>query len=582
MLAQSSERASDEQVAAWFSAAQHDKVAGNLAAAAAGYQKIIHARPDLAEARSNLGVIYYLQGRYQDALVQFSEARRLRPDLEVPLIFSGICHEKMHQYAQAVPVLLEALRARPAQSEIGFYLALSYSGLGQESRANEWFEKFAAQNTSDAEALYQLGASDLRLSSDQFHAAGADRFLFARKQADLGDEQNNAAAIVRARYEQAIALRPDYPNLHWRLARVILRAGDRQAALSALQGELALQPEHVPALLLASELDQDAAVGVDSAVAAIPHDDAAFAAGLRQKRAPALAWLNSIVEMQKLQDTATSVTHGWPKLGALDQTLEALWLSIRSRADEDWALDVYVRCRIARGELPQLRVQLESLIKAKPAWLTPRFFLGDVFRRLSLAAYAQMVELDPAGYRTLLIEAETLEAAHNDEEAEKAYRAALSARPDAAGIHYRLCALQLRRRHVQPAIAECRQELAADEYHTGARVALAEAYLEERQPAQALPLLRRALDEEPRRASALLALARAYVMLVQPAQAAAAFEQALKISPDEVSAHYQLAQIYQDLGRDADAEREFAVVRRLRERRRVPLHSSPDLSAAPR
>jgi tetratricopeptide (TPR) repeat protein len=588
--AQVQERAStDEQVAEWFSAAQRAKAAGNLALAEGEYHKVIRARPDLAEARSNLGIVYYLQGRCDDALVQFRQALRVRPGLEVPLVFSGICHQKMHQYEQAIPLLEQALRARPTQSEIYLYLGLSYSGLGNEARANEWFEKFAGENPSDTEALYQLGGSYLQLSSKELDTAGADPFLFARTQAELGEAQNNPVAAVRARYEQAISLRPDYPNLHWRLARVLLRGEAVQAARSALAGELQVQPEHVPALLLAAEIDRQTEhaergrelLALDTAVAAVPRNDNQFAAGLAKARNVTLGWLNSVIEMEEPREASASAIPGWPRMTDLSQTLDSLWKSMPSGVDNDWALDIYTRCRISRGELQLVRGQLESVIQAKPGWLMPRFLLGDVYRRLALGTFARMVELDPKGYQAMLIEAETLDSARRDEEAEKAYRAVLLARPEASGIHYRLCALLLRRRRLPEAIAECQRELASDAFHTQARVALAEAYLEQHQPEQALPLLRRAVEEDSRLASAFLALARAYRMLAQPAPAAAAFERALKIAPDDLGAHYQLAQTFQELGRDSEAEREFGVVRRLRARRRAPLRAPAEPSVVP-
>jgi Tfp pilus assembly protein PilF len=48
------------------------------------------------------------------------------------------------------------------------------------------------------------------------------------------------------------------------------------------------------------------------------------------------------------------------------------------------------------------------------------------------------------------------------------------------------------------------------------------------------------------------------------------FERALKLMPEDVNAHYQLAQTYQELGRAEEADREFAIVKRLRTKYRAP------------
>jgi tetratricopeptide (TPR) repeat protein len=52
--------------------------------------------------------------------------------------------------------------------------------------------------------------------------------------------------------------------------------------------------------------------------------------------------------------------------------------------------------------------------------------------------------------------------------------------------------------------------------------------------------------------------------------AAASLEQAIRYRPDLVQAHLQLAQAYQKLGRDADASREFAIVRELNRKEAQP------------
>jgi tetratricopeptide (TPR) repeat protein len=52
--------------------------------------------------------------------------------------------------------------------------------------------------------------------------------------------------------------------------------------------------------------------------------------------------------------------------------------------------------------------------------------------------------------------------------------------------------------------------------------------------------------------------------------AIASFEQAIRYRPDLVQAHLQLAQTYRKLGREADASREFAIVRELNQKEAQP------------
>lgn len=570
---------SDDQVAVWFTAAQRAKASGDLAQAETDYKKVILARPDLAEARSNLGLVHYVQGRYDDALKQFEQALRLKPGLETPLLFSGICYQKMGKYDKAVTFFQRLLATPHWPSEADLYLALSYSGLGDEERAYEWFDKFVAVNPKDAEALYQLGGSYLRLSSKNVAKVSKDSFLFARTQAELGELLNRPMEALCARYEEAISLRPSYPNLHWRLARLWLSDGNTARAQSALAEELTVEPDHIPTLLMIAELkrrsgevsgERESLARVDSIAAAIPRSDRDFAALAQARPARAVSFLNVLLEMGEFSKTPTVQVPTWPALADLDQTLETLWKNEKWRVGGDWPLEVYARARMARNEFTLLCDQLTALSRQSADWEMPRYLLAEVYRRLSVNTYARMAEVEPDGYRTLLLKAETLDDAHYYSDAAKTYRAAMSARPDAAGIHYRLGLLLLNERQLSEAISEFEQELVLDPRNTQARVALGEAYVEQYQLEKAVPILHRAIEEDPKAPSAFLSLARAYLMQGDPSAAAPMFERALKLMPEDVNAHYQLAQTYQELGRAEEADREFAIVKRLRTKYRAP------------
>lgn len=565
--------ASDAEVAAWFTKAQVAKANGNLSLAEANYRLVIRARPELAEARSNLGVVHFLQGRCSDALSQFQQALRMKPELDVPLLFSGFCYEENHQYGNAVTILERALAKHPAQSEAFLYLGLSYSGLGREDRANEWFERFVATNPKDAHGLYQLGGSYLRLASDHAERSYADRFIFASAQAEIGELLSRSGAVLRTRYEEAISLRPSYPVLHWRLARLLVRQGDAPHAQAALAQELTLQPEFVPALMMIAELQRDSGeetreretlARIGSIAQSIPRDDRGLADLVQAQPDRGTLLLNTILEMSAPPMKSAAEVWNWLPAAKLDWTLKTIWRRVKSHPRQDWPLEVYARARMAREETKLLRDQLDSLCKQDSVWGMPNYLLAKVYQKLALDTYTRMAEVDSRGYWTLLLKAESQEYVHLDSDAENTYRDASRARPGAVGIHYRIGRLLLKKHQTTDAIAEFEQELATDPHNSSASTALGEAYVEDRQLGKAIPLLLRAIDEDPKTSSAYLVLARAYLMQEKPRAAATMFERALKLAPENVNAHYQLAQTYQDLGRQEEAEREFATVKKLR------------------
>ena len=83
-------------------------------------------------------------------------------------------------------------------------------------------------------------------------------------------------------------------------------------------------------------------------------------------------------------------------------------------------------------------------------------------------------------------------------------------------------------------------------------------------------ILRRSLERKPDFAASHALLGKIQLGESKLEAAAASFEQAVRFRPDFTQAHLQLAQTYRKLGREADAAREFAIVRRLKEKEAEP------------
>jgi hypothetical protein len=154
-------------------------------------------------ARSDLGIVYYLKLLSARPLlrrvgtVSAGSAGSSRPPSTVGF-FRHLPPENSPLPTGCSRTRASAASSAP-QSEIYFYLALSYSGLGNEARANPWFEKFTDQTRRIRKPCINWVGSYLRLSSEKLDTAAVDPFPFARTQAELGEAQANAAAVVRAR-----------------------------------------------------------------------------------------------------------------------------------------------------------------------------------------------------------------------------------------------------------------------------------------------------------------------------------------------------------------------------------------------
>src|SRR5205823_12086433 len=98
---------------------------GDFPAAIREYQGCIAARPDRAEARSNLGAILAKLGRYQEAIDQYQAALKVAATEITPrLRFNlALAFYKSFQIAEAASELETLHRTQPADLNIALLLA---------------------------------------------------------------------------------------------------------------------------------------------------------------------------------------------------------------------------------------------------------------------------------------------------------------------------------------------------------------------------------------------------------------------------------------------------------------------------
>ncbi len=572
----SSTTATDEQVTLWFQAAREAHAGGDLPRAATQYEKVLRARPEIAEVYSNLGVVYYLQGRYPDASAQFEDALARKPDLFVSLLFSGMSHARMRQYEKAIPRLEQALSEQPDGYEALYYLGVAHARSERPSHANTHFERLVELNPEDIEALNELGKNYLQLSTASFKRqdSSAEGYLFFRTLAQLAETQGETPQKIQRYYERALEARPSYPNIRWELAQVLVRGNDLKGAAARLSRQVELEPNHVPALLTLAGIHDKLGEGgswaqlVDQArtiARSIPTTDTSFSELLRSDPALAVSFLNVLLLLESgtLDASATQFIRRQPKVGDLEKTLDQLEGIVKDPPRNDWFQEVYFRCRMEQGELRLARDQLRGLRERFPDWPMPYYLLGKIYEKLSFATQRRMVELDPGGYRTHLLSAAVLEARDRDDEAIEAYRAALQAEPDVPGVHYQLGMALTRTMRLDEAISEFQKELEVDPYHVLAQVRLGEIYVYQREHEKAIPGLRAALELDSKSAAAHGALGRAYLLARRVDEAAEMLARSVKLDPDDKQTRYQLSIAYRRQGRREEADREFAVFTKL-------------------
>lgn len=233
-------------------AAEH----GDLDRAATVYKQIVKLEPRLAEARSNLGMIYFTQRKFREAGQAFEEALRLQPRLAQPSIFLGITRAELGQCHQATPLLNDSF-VRPLTPElhrlIGLQSVRCYDKLGKPLKAVEVLLHLRREYPSDPDVLYSAARFYSDLSTDALLAlrrANPDSYRFHQMLGEIMEmrgDYTRAEAHLRAALEQ----NPDTPGLHYELGKIILLAPHdadaRERAKKEFEAELAVSPDSAAA-----------------------------------------------------------------------------------------------------------------------------------------------------------------------------------------------------------------------------------------------------------------------------------------------------------------------------------------------
>ncbi len=187
----------------------------------------------------------------------------------------------LDDYYGAIHLLEEVLGNGHAFADVHHLLGLSRSFLGQHERAVSHYDRALEINPGYFEALIHRGMALIELGRDEeaqesFRRAANQNIdspsglpghvaaALANEHARLGEAYVEAGAMRGAveQYRRAVELGPNFPDLRYRLARLLLECGEALAAREELERVVRDRPQFIDALAslgLARYLSGDAA-----------------------------------------------------------------------------------------------------------------------------------------------------------------------------------------------------------------------------------------------------------------------------------------------------------------------------------
>ncbi|HEX4071911.1 MAG TPA: tetratricopeptide repeat protein [Planctomycetaceae bacterium] len=205
------------------------------------------------EYHNSLGNVYRTLGRPADAIEEFREALRLKPNFSIAYNNLGIALADCGQNRGAVACFEQALQLDPRNLQAWMNLGSAFADLGKTPNAAICFERAIEIEPNQGEAFARLGRCRAQLGRADESIAAYERAI-----ALLGDSapvpllKDVASAYLEGGrspqaeiiYRQAIARSPHDPNLLLNLAQSLKDQEKHEEAIEWYQRGVALDPQN--------------------------------------------------------------------------------------------------------------------------------------------------------------------------------------------------------------------------------------------------------------------------------------------------------------------------------------------------
>ncbi|MGH9338983.1 MAG: tetratricopeptide repeat protein [Acidobacteriota bacterium] len=212
------------------------------AEAAKAYEKLRQLDPQSAEVQARLGLIYFQQGSFAQAVPALQRALKLKPDLPNARIIQAMSLSELGRYQEALPGLEFGFR-QASDSALrrlaGLHLQRAYTGLQRDSQAVEVALQLMRLYPEDPEVLYhssRLYANFAYLTMRKLSEVASDSVWMHQAAGDMYESQGSHELAI-TEYRHILALDPGRPGVHFRLGRALVAHSQRSNTPAELQAE---------------------------------------------------------------------------------------------------------------------------------------------------------------------------------------------------------------------------------------------------------------------------------------------------------------------------------------------------------
>ena len=247
-----------EPVQQLFEQAQKARAQGDLVEAEQKYQAVIQQAPQMASAYHNLGIVYFMQRKYPDAVASLKKALKLKPSLSGAQVMLGLSYYELYDLDEACAALEAALKTTPGDANALLYLGKAQLQKREYRAAQRTFEKLIEIKPKDPEVLYDLSLTHMKLMLENVNRLGEaspGSYLFSLLLAQDAEARNDDESAIK-NYREALALRgkEEVVGIHYALGSVYAKVGRYEEAAAEFKKELQVNPNDSLALWKLGEL----------------------------------------------------------------------------------------------------------------------------------------------------------------------------------------------------------------------------------------------------------------------------------------------------------------------------------------
>jgi tetratricopeptide (TPR) repeat protein len=544
------------------------------------YLNVLRLEAVNPQAISQLGLIYFNQGRVGRAFPFLLKGRELRPENLKLRLKLGMLFLSTGKVKEARNEAIFILDRQPQDAEAPLLLAESAAKPTDIDEIRRRLQNLPAPAPDTAPVQVALGFLDLRENhlseaetafkraqtldpklSTVYTALGS--LFLAQKNLPQGDEALKKAAELSG---------PRSPN-RLKYAQFKVQTGDLVSAKRLLTEMTENTPDYLPAWLWLAEIaaaekkyDESAAFVARVLARDATQPEAMLMSGrlCLAKGEPGKA----IAEFEKMRNAYPQAPQVHYQLGLAylangdnGQAIASLNQALALAPDSPDAILLLAGINIRKGNLSTALVALKQLVQKRPEISQARLLLADAYRGQgnlddALDVYRQLEKNFPKNPQAPWLTGLMLLQLNRRADARQAFDRALTLVPDYLPAAEQLVNLDLSDKQYSTAHERVAAQIAKNPKRAGPLLLLAKVYLAQHDSSQAETTLRKAIELEPAAPTAYFLLAQLYVGSNQHEKALANLQEVLLKNPKDLTA-LMLTGVIHDQQKDYAAAREY-------------------------